>query len=432
MRQKILEFLQKIEQPHLAHGLESLCEKELLAFYEELQTYAPLLQVQQSLLHTPFHQGGARPYSMKEQEKYEEVGREWVRAGKVGCLILAGGQGSRLGSNGPKGAVPVMPISKKTLFHVLSEKVKVASEWAGKPLPLAVMTSKENHNATVSFFESYEYFGLPSVSFFSQGELPALNEQGDWFLEKSGKLATLADGNGHALHHFVKSGIWDLWKQQGIEHVSVVFVDNPLANPFDFSMVGLAVNSQADSVIKAIDRLGPKEPMGVIAEKEGKIGVVEYFELTDEEKECTLSSTGMLCLAMPFIQELVQQELPLHLAWKEEKRFGRVGKCERFLFDLLAFAKTSAVYKAERFDSYAPLKNRTGDRSLESVQRAVLAYHRSIYQKLTGQEPSISQFELAPCFDYAEKEIGDLLREYPLSSEECLTVAILKKSKGIG
>ena len=430
MKEQILLLLRSIDQLHLAQGLETLTLQEQAAFLEELRMYESLIPVQKALIGQKKLKGDAIPYHLPEQEiNYDMAGREWVRSGKVGCLILAGGQATRLGCEGPKGVVPVTPISGQTLFHVLAEKVRAASDWSGKSLPLAVMTSKQNYGETLSFFQEHEYFGIPSVSLFSQGELPLLDERGNWFLEKAGKLALGPDGNGHALRHFVQSGIWQEWQKQGIEHVSVIFVDNPLANPFDFSMVGLAVGLSTDSVIKAIDRQDANEPMGVLVIKEGKICVVEYFELTESEQQCTLSSTGMFCLSMSFIEKISRQDFPLHLAWKKDKRFGLIGKCERFLFDLLPLSESSVVCRAQRSESYAPLKNKSGDRSLETVQQALLSHHKMVYEKLTGTIPSLERFELASCFEYASQEEALLLKEYPLSSDKRITVAMLREEK---
>lgn len=298
-------------------------------------------------------------------------GKALIQQGKVGCLIVAGGQGTRLGYEGPKGAIPVTPVTGKSLFQLFCERTALA----GHNLPLSIMTSPSNHTQTVAFFEKHAFFGLnPSqISFFQQGTLPLLD---DHFQPLLG-VPEAPDGNGHALHHFFKAGIWKTWKEKGVTFLNVIFVDNALGDPFDAECVGLTARKNVEATLKAVPRLAPYEKMGALAEEGGKLKVIEYFELPKEGSSFAYSNTGMFCLSMAFIQYLVEDikaEFPLHFARKKspDVKGKEVWKCERFLFDLLNYARSSCVLVYPREQIYCPLKNATGEYSLETVKAALL------------------------------------------------------------
>ncbi len=388
MLHKVIEALRELGQPHLLTGIESLSSSELHSFLAQVQKYGHGLAKRQKELIAhrekqifPEH---APLCHFEKSGNLEDclLGESLLRQGKVGCLILAGGQGTRLGYDGPKGALPVTPITGKSLFQLFCERTLAAGAKAGQKLPLCIMTSGLNHTQTIDFFEKHGSFGLdPSqLSFFEQGTLPFLDDHGDWLLEKPGKIAEGPDGNGHALHLFFETGIWGKWKEAGIEYLNVIFVDNALADPFDPEFVGLTARTGADAALKAVERISPDEKMGVLVKREGRLKVIEYSEIPSGSSQFTLSSTGMFCIAMPFIQHLcreVNADFPLHLARKTAKVAKgnvHIWKCERFIFDLLDYVRSSAVLVCPREKIYSPLKNAAGEKSLETVQKALQAY----------------------------------------------------------
>ncbi len=392
MEKEIREIVHQMQQPHLLAGLESLSPMERHIFLQQLQKYdSQLLSLQQELVNrdksTPMEFSPCATFERSGNEEDRLRGERLLREGKVGCLILAGGQGTRLGFDGPKGAVPVTPISKKSLFQIFCERTKTA----GRKLPVCIMTSPLNHEQTIDFFKAHDFFGLVSsqLSFFEQEMLPFLDDSGRWRLEKPGKIAEGPDGNGHALRLFFEKGIWKKWKEQGIEYLNVIFVDNPLADPFDAEFIGLAARMGADAALKAVERISPDEKMGALAEIQGKLRVIEYFEIPEGRSDFTLSSTGMFCISMPFIERLcAQTPMPLHLSRKTAhllpidqltSQHTHIWKCERFIFDLLDHVRSSAVLVYPREKIYAPLKNAIGDKSLETVQKALLSHDCEIY-----------------------------------------------------
>ena len=283
---------------------------------------------------------------------------------KMGCLVLAGGQGTRLGVNGPKGCVELPLQEKKTLFQLIFERVKEK----GNDLSLAVMTSPINHEATIKYFEEHDYFGLTNVSVFSQEMMPVCDEEGNLYGDMESP-----DGNGKALKNLFDSGVWEAWKAKGVEVVQVIPVDNPKAEPFDGELLAIHEKEQVDLVLKCIRRDSPKEKLGVIGEERGKLMIREYSELTERMQGLgfPLGNTGLFSCSMDFVARAAREELPWHLAHKQAGAVW-VWKFETFIFDLFPYANSFKVIISERRNCFAPLKNRSGPDSLETVAKALM------------------------------------------------------------
>lgn len=324
----------------------------------------------------------------------EESGRHALKKGLVGCLMVAGGQGSRLGFDGPKGMFPITEGTKKSLFQLFAEQVVDASLKAHTPLRAAIMTSEQNHEQTVAFFTENHHFGLKidQVSFFMQGSLPLLDEKGDVIVDLSGEVLKAPDGNGGALHAFYTSGIWQKWYAEGIRYLNFIPVDNPLADPFDPELIGYQIRCKSDVVMKCIERTDPQENVGLIVKEQGKTTVVEYSEISDK---CRLSRNDdgtllYLCanislfeFTMDFIAYLEKSKwkLPLHKAFKAVKSIAIhkdilkgppfAWKFETFIFDVLPAAAKVDVLMCKREMCFAPLKNASGQDSIKTVREAI-------------------------------------------------------------
>jgi UDP-N-acetylglucosamine/UDP-N-acetylgalactosamine diphosphorylase len=230
-------------------------------------------------------------------------------------------------------------------------------------------------------------------------------------LEKAGKIACGPDGNGHSLKSFVEQGIWEKWKAHGIDYINILPIDNPLADPFDTELVGFHARQENDVTLKAIFRHDPQEKMGVICLKNHKIGVQEYSELPADTARFELANTSLYCLSMEFIKTVSAKILPWHLARKTATVLAstaqgstaettKIWKCETFLFDILDHAKNVSVLVYPREQTYAPLKNNSGENSLATLQAALLALDQNIIRHLTGKQPPDYPFELAQDFHY--------------------------------
>ncbi|MDB6081112.1 MAG: glmu3, partial [Chlamydiia bacterium] len=254
-------------------------------------------------------------YHASGNKEIASFGKELLSKGKVGAVVLAGGQGTRLGIEGPKGTLPFSLIKQKSLFQLLSEKTLACSKQVGYDLQIAFMTSEENHATTVQFFEKHAFFGLKEsqVSFFTQSSLPLTYEDGTTVFNSLGKELTAADGNGSFFWNFTESSLKTTWENLGIEYVTVMVVDNPLIDPFDAEVIGVTAIHSADATIEGVEKIHPTENVGCIAEQNGKLTVIEYSEIDPAEKiACTpqgklkyrVANTSYFCFSMPFIKKV--------------------------------------------------------------------------------------------------------------------------------
>ncbi len=286
-------------------------------------------------------------------------GARAIQEGKVACIVCAGGMGTRLGILGPKGTAKV--LEEKTLFQLLCEK-------APKGAPIAIMTSPQNDHATQEFFLSHNHFGL-QVEFFVQNELPLMDITGNWFADKNGKTAMAPDGNGEVLQLLYKSGIYEKWQKRGVEYVNILPIDNPLADPFDPELISLMIEKRVSLSIKAIEKCDCHEHLGLLAEKNNRIYVLEYSEYKQKKLDSwTIANAGLFAVTMAFIEKVHGATLPLHLA---KKNLGekKVYKFEKFNFDLFAHSNSYAGIISDRKKCFSPLKNATGPNSFETVRK---------------------------------------------------------------
>lgn len=356
-------------------------------------------------------------------------GEKLIADGKMGCLILAGGQGTRLGSEQPKGTIPVSVIKNKSLFQIFFEKTRAASKRAGQPLLLAIMTSPLNHEATLRYLRDNKWFGLSEsqVFFFSQKMLPVLDEAGNPLYDAEGKMAEGPAGNGSALKDFYEAGIWDKWRKLGIDYLSVIPIDNPLADPFDCELCGYHARMENEITIKAVPRRFEEEKVGLILEKEGRIKVIEYSELSAEEKKGKrAANAGLFCFNMDFIPKIQHVVLPQHKSFKMAPSLSRmVWKTETFIFDLLEYGGKIGVILYPREKAFAPLKESSGEFGLEGVQEALLASDRLTYFEISGIMPSKKKFELDQTFYYPTPELLKRWKGKPFPDQDYIQSSLL-------
>ncbi len=327
-------------------------------------------------------------------DEARKAGEELLSRGKVACLVLAGGQGTRLAATHPKALTPVTPIRQKTLLQIFCERGRAAAQAYESHLPIAVMTSSENHETIDNYLKQNDHFGVSDLSLFQQRNTPFLTE------DRQGRVGEGPNGNGEALQLLCQSGIAEKWRKQGIESVIVLPIDNPLADPFDATLCGFHEMQANEATLKTILRTDPQEKVGVVVKKEGRIGVQEYSELP-AHFEAPIAHIGLFCLSLSWVETIRDCELPWHYAYKKYQN-QIIWKPERFLFDVLSFADRVGVVVYPRDEVYAPLKNARGDKSLATVQQALLAFDRKLLQQ--WDEPIPDCFELDPSIYYLREK----------------------------
>lgn len=321
-------------------------------------------------------------------------GRELLSQGKVAAFLVAGGQGTRLGYDGPKGEFPITPVKNKPLFQVFAEQLLAHSRDFGKPIPWYIMTSDVNDAAIRAFFARHQYFGLDEkdVVFFEQGMMPAFAMDGQLLLADMDSLALSPDGHGGSLRALHKSGALADMRRRGVEHLSYFQVDNPLVHTIDPLFLGLHALTGSEMSSKTIPKASALEKVGNFVFADGKVQVIEYSDLpealakqtnADGSLKFNAGSIGIHAIEVSFIEHLNaegQLKLPWHRAEKKVPYVDETGKeikptkpnavkLEQFVFDAIPLAKNAMVYTTERAEEFSPVKNADGVDSPETCRR---------------------------------------------------------------
>jgi len=334
--------------------------------------------------------GGAR----EVWEAARERGEQALRAGKVAAFTVAGGQGTRLGYDGPKGTYPVTPVTGKTLFQVFAEKILAATRRYGVEIPWFIMTSHANHEATEKAFREAGYFGLKpeSVFLFRQGRMPAVDHDGRILLESKSSIAMSPDGHGGSLRALVRSGAVAEMRRRGIEVLSYFQVDNPLVQCIDPAFIGFHFEHGSEMSSKMIPKAYPLEKVGHFCVRNGRTVVIEYSDMPSAMQEERLEngklrfiagSIAIHLLGVDFVERTGGNDpaytLPFHRADKKIPTIDAEGrpvipsapngiKFEMFVFDALPFDRHPVIIETLREDEFSPVKNATGIDSPETCR----------------------------------------------------------------
>ncbi len=326
----------------------------------------------------------------EKKESYEKMGLEAIRAGKVGAVLLAGGQGTRLGLDKPKGMLNVGEQKELYLFEQLvnnlMEVVKKADVW----VPLFIMTSEKNKNDTVNFFARNDFFGYSRdyVFFFVQEMAPAASYKGKIYLEEKGRIATSPNGNGGWFSSLVRAGLLDKIKELGVEYLNVFAVDNVLQKIADPVFVGATLEAGCVCGSKVVAKADPNERVGVLCLEDGRPSIVEYYEMTDEiinsrdEDGRLLYNYGVILnylFEVNTLTRILDEKMPTHVVEKkipyinEEGEFVKPDepngyKFETLVLDMIHMMDNCLSFEVERDREFAPIKNMTGVDSLESAR----------------------------------------------------------------
>ncbi len=329
-------------------------------------------------------------------ERAAQRGAELLRNGKVSCLTVAGGQGTRLGFDGPKGTYPIGPVTGKSLFQYFAEGIQRAGEKYGCRLTWYIMTSLLNREATETFFREHDFFGLApeQVFFFTQGTMPAIGYDGKLLLAAKDSLSLSPDGHGGTLLALRKSGALDRMAAEGVDFLSYFQVDNPLIPMVNPLFIGLHDLEKSEMSAIMLAKTGPFEKLGNFCISNGRLEIIEYSDLPAELAESrnpdgTLrfiaGSPAIHMISRSFIEKLTaggNLKLPWHRADKKIPFVDAEGnpvkptepngvKLESFIFDAMPLAERTMVLEGRREDVFAPTKNPTGVDSVESC-RAML------------------------------------------------------------
>jgi UDP-N-acetylglucosamine/UDP-N-acetylgalactosamine diphosphorylase len=400
----IIERWSGLGQAHLFEHWEQRSPEQRERLREDLAELDPSVveRLQSRLQAPPPVPPHFEPHPYLPQQQWrgdpeaERVGIELLEAGRVGYLTVAGGQGSRLGYDGPKGCFPISPLRQASLFQILAEKILAARRRFGTAPPWYVMGNPYNLEAMNSFFREHGWFGLPEsdIAFFAQGTFPSLTPEGTLLLADDGSLFKNPDGHGGTIKALHRNGLIDDMERRGIEELFYTQVDNPLVRVPDAAFLGIHRKSSSEMSSKVIPKAYPEEKLGVIGLIDGRPGVIEYSDLDDEKQHARgtdgalLFSHGSIAIHVinvGFLRRL-DPALPLHKArktvttWIPDADGGRTVereaiKFERFIFDAIPEARKPLFCETERAKEFAPLKNRTGADSIETCRAGMIEQH---------------------------------------------------------
>lgn len=370
------------------------------------------------------------PFSVEQASGRAETA---LRAGEVGTILVAGGQGTRLGFDHPKGMYEIGPISRRTLFQIHVEKIVAAARRYGVRIPLYMMTSPATHDETANFFRAHKNFGLADedLRIFCQGTMPAVDEAtGKVLLEAPGRLALSPDGHGGMLSAMDREGVLDDIERRGIKDLFYFQVDNPLVDICGREFLGYHLLANSEMSTQVICKRDPLDRVGNVVEVDGRLMVIEYSDLPDDvanrrnpdgSLEIWAGSIAVHIFSAALFRRLARDTgaLPFHLARKKvahlDERGERVEpkepnaiKFERFIFDLMPSARGAIVVEIDPREGFGPLKNASGAATdtPEMVRSMMIAQHRRWLEAAGATVAEEVPVEICPLFALDEEELA--------------------------
>jgi len=342
----------------------------------------------------PFVPLPASEADRRRHREMRDLGETILTSGRAAVLTVAGGQGTRLGYEGPKGAFPIGPVSGRTLFQIFAESLLAARRASGAVIPWYIMTSRANDRETQDFFEAHNYFNLPrgDVRFFVQSMMPAVDFDGKLILADRDRLAWNPDGHGGTLRALARTGMLKDLADRGIDHISYFQVDNPLVPPIDPVFLGFHADAGSEMSSKMARKRDAHEKLGHFCTSGGRLVVVEYSDMPDRLAEARQAdgrlrfeagSIAIHILARSFVERLTSSAefaLPFHRARKKIPYVDASGrphtpgqpngiKFEMFIFDALPMARNPLVLEIDRSREFSPVKNADGEDSPATARR---------------------------------------------------------------
>lgn len=395
MREKAIIKCEETGQKQLLRFVQQLNSKE------EQELYQQILETDFSVITNSVkgsqERGMISPIEamkldeIKEQkDNFLRIGIQAIQKGEVAAVLLAGGMGTRLGCEGPKGTFSIGETRELTIFQCLIHNLLDVVAQTKSYVHLFIMTSDKNHDTTVKYFEENDYLGYSKehLHFFRQEMAPATDKEGKIFLEEKNKLATSPNGNGGWYSSLVHAGYKELFLPEGIKWLNVFAVDNVLQRIADPLFIGATIQTRKSSGAKVIRKISPDEKVGVMCLEDGQPSIVEYYELTDEMKTAK-NENGDLAyefgvilnylFQVEILNKISNDSMPLHVVEKKIPFIDEKGekvkplevngyKYETLILDMIHLCPDALVYEVERDKEFAPVKNATGTDSVISAR----------------------------------------------------------------
>lgn len=392
------EKLEAYGQLHVLKYYEELSEPEKEALLEQIAaTDFSVLSSKEKEAKKQSERGVITPLQameldqiQKRRDEFTELGLEAIRAGKVGAVLLAGGMGTRLGSDAPKGMYDIGLTRPVYIFQRLMENTMEVVKQSGAWIPFYIMTSDKNHEATVRFFEEHQYFGYDKeyISFFQQEMAPASDYEGRVYMEEKGKISTSPNGNGGWFVSMERSGIGKKAREAGVEWLNVFAVDNVLQRIADPCFVGAVLATDSAVGSKVVRKAARDEKVGVMCLEDGRPSIVEYYELTEEMMDARDAkgdpayNFGVILnylFRISDLENVINNKLPLHVVEKKIPYLDEKGtlvkpeapngyKYEQLVLDMIHELDRCLPFEVVREKEFAPIKNKTGVDSVETAQ----------------------------------------------------------------
>jgi len=395
-QEHVLKFYDRLNEEgkeKVMHQIETINFEECMKLYELTKEKKEFKNVKLE----PLKATVAAELSFEEIKKISFKGEKTIREGKFAVVMMAGGQGTRLGHSGPKGTFDFGLKSHKTIFEVLVDKFKEARARLGVTIPWYIMTSRENNDETIAFFENNDYFGYREgiKKFFIQKEIPMLSDDGKLIMDENGFIKVAANGHGGVYEALVENGVLEEMKREGVEWIFICGVDNVLVKLVDPILLGFsALNNYKITSVSCI-KAEPQERVGVLCKKDGKPSVVEYTEFPDELKEA-VNENGELeygeahllmnLFHIDIIEGIAKEKLVYHVSRKKCNYMNEKGeiikatepnayKFEALLFDAFERLDEIGVLRYHREECFAPIKNAEGVDSPETARKLYEEYY---------------------------------------------------------
>lgn len=358
--------------------------------------------------------------SSTESSDARRAGESLLRSGKCGVVIVAGGQGSRLGFDHPKGMFPVGPVSDATLFQILIEKIRATANRFATVIPLYLMTSPATHQETVEFLDANNRFGLneSELIVFCQGIMPGVDNNGKLVLASKDTVFLSPDGHGGMLSAMKVSGALADMSDRGIEHLFYCQIDNPLVDLLGTEFLGYHLLANSDVTTQVVAKQDSSEKVGNVVEIDGRLQIIEYSDLPQAMAEVRQPNGDLRLWAgnlavhafrVAFLQRSCEGDcqLPFHVARKKIPYTRDDGivvkpteangiKFEQFIFDLLPMARNALVVEVSEQEVFAPLKNAEGKDSPDYVRNRISELHRSWLLQAGVEIPETMTVEISP------------------------------------